>query len=64
VSAVTTLRELAHREQDGLEVSLLWDERSNDVSIEVVDHRDGSRFRVPVAGRAALDAFRHPYAYA
>jgi hypothetical protein len=44
-------------------VTLLWDPRSNQVSIEVVDHLDGSEFRLPVAGHAALDAFHHPYAF-
>jgi YD repeat-containing protein len=57
-------RELAHREQDGLEVTLLWDARSNSVSIEVIDRRDESGFLLPVAGDCALDAFHHPYAYA
>jgi hypothetical protein len=56
-------RELAHREQDGLEVTLLWDPRSNDVSVEVVDLRDDTFVQIPVAGRFALDAFQHPYAY-
>jgi len=59
-----SLRELAHREQDGLEVTLFWDARSNKVSIEVVDRRDESSFLLPVAGHSALDAFHHPYAYA
>ena len=36
----TNLRELAHRRQNGLEVTLLWDARSNDVSIEVADEHD------------------------
>ncbi len=59
-----SLKELAHREQDGLEVTLFWNPRSNEVSIELVDQRDESSFRLPVAGSCALDAFRHPYAYA
>ena len=59
-----SLRELAYREQDGLEVTLFWDARSNEVSVEVVDQRDESSFRLPVAGDCALDAFHHPYAYA
>ena len=58
------LRELAQREQDGLEITLLWDARSNEVSVEVIDQRDESSFRLPVAGHCALDAFHHPYAYA
>jgi hypothetical protein len=58
------LRELAQREQDGLQITLLWDACSNKVSLEVVDQRDESSFLVPVAGHCALDAFHHPYAYA
>ena len=58
------LRELAQREQDGLKITLFWDARSNDVSLEVVDQRDESSFLLPVAGHCALDAFHHPYAYA
>ena len=57
-------RELAHRNQNGLEVTLLWDPRSNEVSVEVVDQLDDSGFRLPIAGHLALDAFHHPYAYA
>ena len=57
-------RELAYREQDGLEVTLLWDPRSNDVSVEVVDRRTDSFVRARVPGRFASDAFHHPYAYA
>ena len=59
-----SLRELAQREQDGLEITLFWNARSNEVSVEVVDQRDESSFRLPVAGHCALDAFHHPYAYA
>jgi hypothetical protein len=57
-------RELAYRNQNGLEVTLLWDPRSNEVSVEVVDHLDESGFRFPIAGHLALYAFYHPYAYA
>ena len=56
-------RELAYRNQNGLEVTLLWDSRSNEVSVEVID-RDDSGFRLPIPGHLALDAFNHPYAYA
>lgn len=58
------LTELAQRTQDGLQVTLLWDARSNDVSVEVVDTREASRIQVRVARQRALDAFYHPYAYA
>ena len=57
------LRELAYRNQNGLEVTLLWDSASNEVSVEVVDHLDDSGFCLPIAGHLALDAFHHPYAY-
>jgi hypothetical protein len=60
----SSLKELAYREQDGLEIALLWDPRSNDVCVDVVDDRGDSFLRIPVAARFALDAFRHPYAYA
>jgi hypothetical protein len=59
-----TPKELAYRNQNGLEVTLLWDPRSNEVAVEVIDHLDDSGFRLPIAGHLALDAFHHPYAYA
>ena len=58
------VRELAYRNQNGLEVTLVWDSRSNEVSVEVVDKLDDSGFRLLIAGHLALDAFNHPYAYA
>ena len=42
------VRELAHRNQNGLDVTLLWDPRSDEVSVEVVDHLDDSGFRLPI----------------
>ena len=57
-------RQLAYRNQNGLEVTLLWDRCSNEVSVEVVDHLDDSGFRLRIGGHLALDAFNHPYAYA
>jgi hypothetical protein len=61
---VTELRELAHRAHDGLEVTLLWDPRSSEVSIHVVDERIDRSFSLPVPAGSALDAFNHPYVYA
>jgi hypothetical protein len=57
-------RELAHRSQDGLEVTLLWDALSNDVWIELVDERSENTVEFCVDPRFALDAFHHPYVYA
>jgi hypothetical protein len=60
---LTTPRELDHRESDGVSVTLLWYEDSNRVAIHVVDSSTSEEFELEVAGRDALDAFRHPYAY-
>jgi hypothetical protein len=61
--ALTIPRELDHRESDGVSVTLLWYEGSNRVTIHVVDSGTGEELDLEVAGRDALDAFRHPYAY-
>ena len=57
-------QEQGYFEANGLKVTLLWDPRSNEVSVEVIDQLDDSGFRLPIAGHLALDAFYHPYAYA
>jgi hypothetical protein len=57
-------RELAHRHQDGLEVTLLWDTHSNEVSIELIDDRRDTAFAFVVDPSSALEAFYHPFAYA
>ena len=59
-----TQRELAHRYQDGIEVTLRWDSLSGIVSIELADDRDESAHVFAVEASRALDAFRHPFAYA
>ena len=60
----THLRELDHRSADGIDVRLLWDPRTNHVSIAVTDERSGSVLAFPVESAEALTAFNHPYAYA
>ena len=57
-------RELAHRRQDGLEVTLLWNEASNEVTIELTDERTETAFAFIVDPACALDAFNHPFPYA
>ncbi len=54
-------RELDHRNADGIDVTLLWDPRTDCVAVAVVD--DNESFRIAVDAGEALDAFRHPYAY-
>ena len=58
---LTVPRELDHREDGGISVTLLWYEETNRVAVHVVD--GGSSEELEVASPDALDAFRHPYAY-
>jgi hypothetical protein len=58
------LRELAHRERNGLEVTLVWNPASNELSVDVRDVREEQCFSLPVNAEHALDAFNHPFAYA
>lgn len=63
-SAAGERRELAQRTSDGIEVTLLWTESTNLVTIAVVDMRSAEELEFEVDGSLALDAFNHPYAYA
>jgi hypothetical protein len=58
------IRELDHRSNDGIDVTLLWDSDTKRVSIEVDDHRTGESFELEVDPADALTAFHHPFAYA
>ena len=65
MTTTTTERtELAHRSSGGIEVHLFWNERTDRVTVGVVDVRTDDSFEVEVDRRLALDAFNHPYAYA
>jgi hypothetical protein len=57
-------RELAHRTSDGIDVTLFWNQASDRVTIAVIDTRSDEALEFDVDGSAALDAFKHPYAYA
>jgi hypothetical protein len=57
-------QELAHREGDGLEVTLVWYAETDRVAVRVNDTSTGDRFELRVARDGALDAFNHPFAYA
>jgi hypothetical protein len=59
-----TPRQLAVRETDGIEVTLLWYAEADAVAIQVDDRRLGLRFEVPVAKDRAMHAFEHPFTYA
>ena len=57
------VRELDHRLNDGIDVRLLWDPRTDRVLVAVEDQRTGEYFELDVPGAEALQAFHHPYAY-
>lgn len=60
----TERREVAFRASDGIEVTMFWSKPSNQVTIAVRDTRSAKALEFEVDGSAALDAFKHPYAYA
>ena len=64
MDSVNTLTELDHRSADGIEVSLLWSELTNMLTVAVEDTRSGITFEVPAPADKALDVFEHPFAYA
>jgi hypothetical protein len=55
-------RELAHRQNHGIAVTLWWDAITNRIAVVVSD--DDGAFELEVAPENALDAFQHPFAYA
>jgi hypothetical protein len=63
-TTITPDIELAHRASDGIEVSLLWNRSTNRVTVKVLDARFDEGFELEVDGSSALDAYRHPFAYA
>lgn len=57
------MRELDQRSGNGLEVTLLWSERTGSVFVCVEDERTDAGFHFAVDPADALEAFRHPYGY-
>jgi len=62
--AIDDWRELAGRDGDGLEISLLWSKAADRVKVTVADSRLEESFELDIAGAEALAAFHHPFAYA
>ena len=61
----TSMRELDCRENDGIEVRMMWCSTNGRVSVAVNDTRTGHEFSVDVPdGTKTLDVFNHPFAYA
>ena len=57
-------KELAQRLSGGDEILLVWHPESGRIELSVRDLETGEGFEIEVAAGAAIDAFRHPYAYA
>jgi hypothetical protein len=56
-------RELAHRSNYGLEVTLLWHPTRDELTVCGSDHRTGVRFEIRPERRLALEVYYHPYRY-
>ena len=56
--------ELASRTSGGIEVTLLWIRRSDELTVCVRDLQTGTYFELQAPRDKALDVFQHPYAYA
>ena len=56
-------RELAHRVTSYVEVTLLWRQADNVLTLRLAEVGTGIEFEFGVRPEDALDAFNHPYAY-
>ena len=56
-------RELAHRVGDGFEVTLLWAQNDDTLTVVVNDRRTDESFEVEARADNALEVFNHPFAY-
>lgn len=63
-ATATSVRELDHRRNDGIDVTLLWEARTDRLSLAVVDEDSGESLTFGIDPTDALTAFHHPYAYA
>jgi hypothetical protein len=57
-------RELEQRNNDGIDVRLVWRPLDESLVVIVDDERSGESFRLKVEPADAHDVFEHPYAYA
>jgi len=60
----TTVKELARRAGDGVEVALLWSPSDGRLTVLVDDAKTDQRFALQARADNALDVFYHPFAYA
>ena len=60
-----TVKELAHRSNGGIEVSLKWDSKTGRLWVDVNNTVNHNEFTLDVPDNTkALDRFHHPFAYA
>jgi hypothetical protein len=64
IAPLQPICELDSRTSGGIEVALLWNRRSDDLTVCVTDSHTGFYFEVPAEHDNALLVFHHPYAYA
>ncbi|HEY7206990.1 MAG TPA: hypothetical protein VH416_02020 [Gaiellaceae bacterium] len=57
-------RELDSRTADGITVTLFWHPTTDRLTVLVANEPDDELLELEVAHDEALEAFRHPYAYA
>jgi hypothetical protein len=60
----TRHRELAHRSNNGVNVTLSWDTETDELLVCVDDERRNVYFELQPARDLALDVYYHPYAHA
>jgi hypothetical protein len=54
---------LAHRSNDGIDVTLFWHPDTDELTVCVCDERRDAYFEIEPEANDALDAFYHPYSY-
>jgi hypothetical protein len=59
-----SVKELASRESNGIEVTLPWHPGPTRLTMSVFDAKSGEFFELQAERSRALDVFYHPYAYA
>jgi hypothetical protein len=59
----SAVRELDYRNNDHVEVRVLWNSLTDSLAIRVHEAAYGESFEFDVAPAHALEAFRHPFAY-
>jgi hypothetical protein len=60
-----TRKELAHRSNAGIDVTLMWvrHDETDEVLVCVCDRCEGAYFEIPAASHLALDVYYHPFFY-